>query len=149
MTDVDSSAGVSPRARPAGRDVSNDQSMVLKITMGSQSFLLPADIGSAAEAGLLAERADVRAQVLKSPHHGSRTSSSPEFLEAVRPEIVVVTTGRGNFYGLPHPDIISRYRDRGARVLRTDEEGAVRISTDGSSLRVETSEGSRRAARER
>jgi competence protein ComEC len=126
------------------KDVSNDQSMVLKISMGAQSFLLPGDIGAGAEAELVNGEAEVWARVLKSPHHGSRTSSSPAFLDAVRPELVVVTAGRGNFYGLPHPDIIARYRERGLRVLRTDEEGAVRISTDGSTLEVSTSAGGRR-----
>ena len=129
---------------PSLKDIANDQSLVLKIAMGTQSFLLPADIGAGAEAELIKGEADLRARVLKSPHHGSRTSSSPAFLDAVRPEFVVVTAGRGNFYGLPHPDIIARYLERGARVLRTDEEGAVRFATDGSTLKVSTSAGGRR-----
>ncbi len=108
----------------------------------------PAISASGAEAELIEGEADMRARVLKSPHHGSRTSSSPAFLDAVRPEFVVVTAGRGNFYGLPHPDIIARYIERGARVLRTDEEGAVRFATDGSTLRVSTSAGGRAPSRE-
>ncbi|OGD21782.1 MAG: DNA internalization-related competence protein ComEC/Rec2 [Candidatus Aminicenantes bacterium RBG_16_63_16] len=131
----------------SGKEIANDQSLVLRLSLGAQSFLLPGDIGSAAEAAVVEGGADIRAQVLKSPHHGSRTSSSPGFLDAVRPEIVIVTAGRGNFYGLPHPDIITRYSERGARVFRTDEDGAVRVTTEGSTLQVWTSVGGRRVPR--
>jgi competence protein ComEC len=124
----------------AGADIANDQSLVLKISMGTEAFLLPGDIGSDAEAAVIKGGADVRARVLKSPHHGSRSSSTPAFLEAVQPEFVVVSAGRGNFYGLPHPDILERYRALGARVLRTDEVGAIRFSTDGTTLHVVTSQ---------
>jgi competence protein ComEC len=130
-----------PGEAPAAQDVSNDQSLVLRISMGDQAFLLPGDVGSAAEAEIIRAGADVRAQVLKSPHHGSRSSSSPEFLEAVQPEIVVITAGRGNLYGLPHSETLERYRRCGARVVRTDEDGAVRISTDGKTLSTATSRG--------
>ncbi len=128
----------------AGKDISNDQSLVLRVSLGTLAFLLPGDIGAEAEAALVKGGSELRADILKSPHHGSRTSSSPLFLDAVRPKIVVVTAGRGNFYGLPHPDILGRYRERGARVFRTDDDGAVRIATDGSSLQAFTSQGGRR-----
>jgi competence protein ComEC len=123
-----------------GGEIENDQSLVLKVAMGGQAFLLPGDIGSAAEAELVTGGTDLKAHILKSPHHGSRSSSSPAFLDAVGPGIVVVTAGRGNFYGLPNPDVIARYLERGARVLRTDEEGAIRIATDGSRLEVTTAD---------
>ncbi len=125
----------------AAEEISNDQSLALRLSAGGHAFLLPGDIGSDAEAAILKTGADVRARVLKSPHHGSRSSSSPGFLDAVRPEIVVITAGRGNFYGLPHPDTLERYRERGIRILRTDEDGAIRISTDGKTLDVVTSQG--------
>ena len=126
-------------ASPAGQDISNDQSLVLRVSLGDQSFLLPGDIGAEAEAEIVGRGAELRAQVLKSPHHGSRTSSSPGFLRAVRPDIVVVTAGRGNLYGLPHRETLERYRSCGARLIRTDEAGAVRVSTDGKTLSIATS----------
>ena len=78
------------------------------------------------------------ADVLKSPHHGSRSSSSPEFLDAASPEIVVISVGRDNRYGLPDPGIVARYEGRGARVLRTDRDGAVEIASDGERLSIRT-----------
>ena len=123
---------------PADR-VSNNDSLVLRVSLGDESFLLPGDIEAAAEAEIVASGQDIRAQVLKSPHHGSRSSSSPAFLEAVRPEIVVVTAGRGNSLNLPQPEPLLRYVGLGARILRTDMDGAVRISTDGKALFVATS----------
>jgi competence protein ComEC len=123
---------------PLERKVDNDDSLVLRLTAGDYSFLLAADIGVEAEKHITVYRPDLRSQVLKSPHHGSRTSSSEEFLSAVRPEVVVVCAGRGNIYGVPHPEIIERYRAVGARILRTDEDGAIEISVAGRSLVIRT-----------
>jgi competence protein ComEC len=123
---------------PLTRETSNETSLVLRVSLGETAFLLPADIGSETEAKILGENLTVRARVLKSPHHGSRSSSSPEFLDCVRPEIVVVTTGRGNVYGFPNPEVLHRYESLGARVLRTDEDGAVVIAADGKDFVVRT-----------
>ena len=117
----------------------NDRSLALRISRGQASFLLAADIGIPAERDILAEAAaDLRSTVLKSPHHGSNGSSSAPFLEAVAPEIVVVTVGAGNRYGLPHAEILDRYRKAGASVYRTDLDGAVEISSAGGCLVVRT-----------
>ncbi len=105
----------------------NDDSIALLITGDGTSFFLAGDIGRAAEADILAAGLTVRADVLKAPHHGSATSSSPEFLAAVSPRIVVVCAGEGNRYGLPAAAVIARYEAAGARVLRTDIHGAIEI----------------------
>ena len=125
------------------REVSNDDSLVLRLTSDGVSFLLAADVETKAEAEIIGRGRDLRSQVLKCPHHGSRSSSSQPFLEQVRPQVVVVTTGRGNLYGLPHQDILERYRTAGARVLRTDEAGAVEITAAGPELRIRTAASSR------
>jgi competence protein ComEC len=128
-----------PKTGPLGPPAGNDRSIALRIAYGKTSFLLAADIGADAERGILdAGVPDLRSLVLKSPHHGSRGSSSPEFLAAVAPRIVVVSVGQGNSYGLPHADILARYAGAGATVYRTDLDGAVEISSDGSRITVRT-----------
>lgn len=123
---------------PFVSNVLNDESLVIRIIYGRTAFLLPGDIGKAAEKGLVDSSFTLRSDVLKSPHHGSDSSSSEEFLSAVSPRILVVSVGAGNRYSLPDPDIIRRYQASGARIFRTDRTGAVEISSDGRSLRVRT-----------
>ena len=76
--------------------------------------------------------------MLKTPHHGSLTSSSVEFVRALRPQVVVFSVGRSNHFGHPAPDVVQRYRDVGSAIFRTDQDGAVTIDTDGRSLDVHT-----------
>jgi len=123
---------------PLERKVSNDDSLVIRLTAEGLSFLLASDIGAEAEKSIADSPRDVRSCVLKSPHHGSRTSSSKDFLAAVEPEAVIISAGRGNSYGVPHPEILERYRAAGARVLRTDQNGAVEISVSGRELLIRT-----------
>jgi competence protein ComEC len=118
----------------------NDRSLVLKVIYGATTLLLTADIGAGVERLLLDSGADVRATVMKSPHHGSASSSSEEFVRAVAPEIVVVSAALGNRFGFPQPVVLARYAAAGARVLRTDLSGAVEITLDGSRPAVRTSE---------
>jgi len=117
----------------------NDRSMVVRISYGATAFLLPADIGVNAEAEILAFGEDLKSDVIKSPHHGSATSSSEAFLRSVAPAVIVIPVGRGNRYGFPQPEILDRYRALGARVYRSDLHGAVEIRSDGRRLAVRTS----------
>ena len=114
----------------------NDNGVVMKITFGSISILLPADISKYAEAELVASGMDLNADILMAPHHGSRSSSSSSFLKAVRPEIVVVSCGPNNVFGFPTPDVLDRYAKAGISVLRTDKNGAVIIRTDGENIEI-------------
>jgi competence protein ComEC len=79
-----------------------------------------------------------RADVLKTPHHGSRTSSTEPFLDAVSPAFAVISLGFENSYGFPNREVLDRLRDRGVMVFRTDQDGLVSIRTDGRRLYVET-----------
>jgi len=114
----------------------NDNSITLRLVFGRRSFLLTGDLEADAERLLVDSGKIQRSDVLKVAHHGSRTSSSPAFLAAVRPSLAVISSGAGNGYGHPSPLVISRLVDAGARVLRTDQHGGVIVTTDGRSLEV-------------
>ncbi|MGR8918355.1 MAG: ComEC/Rec2 family competence protein, partial [Gammaproteobacteria bacterium] len=112
---------------PAGSGRSeNDRSCVLKVGSGYGRLLLSGDIERGAERGLLAGGGGrLASEVLIVPHHGSRSSSTPAFIDAVRPVVAIAATGYGNRYGLPHAEVVSRYRRRGVRWLDTARDGAV------------------------
>jgi competence protein ComEC len=116
----------------------NNNSLVVKIAYGNVSFLFPGDIMSEAEAELVRMAgAELASTVLIAPHHGSRTSSSPAFLEAVRPEVVVCSSGHLAAAGLPHPSVLAAYAGLNAHVFLTARNGAIRMSTDGRGLTVD------------
>jgi len=116
----------------------NNNGLVLKLAMGKAGFLIPGDIKAPAEAELVAQAgADLAATVLVAPHHGSKTSSTPAFVDAVKPRVTVASVGWHNRFHFPHPTVVQRLEQAGSRVLRTDLDGAVQIVTDGKRLRVE------------
>jgi competence protein ComEC len=108
----------------------NDDSLVLLLRFGSVGILLPGDVEAAGEARLPARRA----QVLKVPHHGSRTSATPGLLAGCAPRLALVSAGQGNPFGHPHPEVLERCRSQGSLVARTDREGALESVTDGTRL---------------
>lgn len=115
---------------PAGgrrRLSANDQALVLRISLGDRTALLTSDIEREGEAALLRDGGSIRAQVLTVPHHGSRTSSTWPFLDAVRPEVALLSVGYRNRYHHPHPEVLDRYATLGIRLLRTDRDGAIRV----------------------
>ena len=116
----------------------NDQSLVMRLTFGKVSVLLTGDIEKKAESRLLADPSRVKALVLKVPHHGSRTSSSEAFLDAVAPAVAVVSAGYRNHFGFPSEEVVRRYRRKGILLYRTDLHGAVRLKTDGHAVWMET-----------
>lgn len=103
---------------------SNALSCVLRISNGAQTALLTGDIEQAQEAQLLAMAAPLQANVLLVPHHGSKTSSSPAFLDAVAPSLALVQAGYRNRFGHPAPPVLARYAERGVRVIDTPQCGA-------------------------
>ena len=127
-----------PEELPSGTSSDlNNASVVLRVSYGATSFLLPADIHSDAEARLV-ETASIDSDVLKVPHHGSRTSSSPAFLDAVSPAVAVISVDADSRYGHPHAEIVEALRGRmsGDNVILTSESGTIEIVSDGRSLRV-------------
>lgn len=115
----------------------NDQSLVLKITYGEVSILLPGDAEEDAERALLQSGDDLGATILKAPHHGSKTSSTEPFVRAVHPREVVFCVGVGNRFHFPAPSVQRRYADAHCELFRTDRDGAITFRTDGHSVRSE------------
>lgn len=118
--------------------VRNDDSLVLELRYGQVSMLLTGDIGREVEQALIPTLDLLPTVILKSPHHGSGTSSSQEFIDAVKPDVVVIGVGRANPYGHPLPYVLERYTKAGARVLRTDRDGQIEVVTDGSDVLIDT-----------
>ncbi len=114
----------------------NDSSLTLRLEADRAAALLTGDIEAAAEARLLRAPAPLASSILKVPHHGSRTSSGPAFVAAVRPDVAVMSVGADNRYGLPAAEIEARYRAAGACVLRTDRCGAITVTLDEGPPRV-------------
>lgn len=112
----------------------NNTSLILKVEYGQSSFLFTGDMEVLAENDMLDAGADVRADVLKVGHHGSETSSGYRFVYEVMPDYGVISVGADNSYGHPHTAPLSRLKDAGVVLLRTDELGTVIARTDGSSI---------------
>ena len=114
----------------------NDTSLVLRIDYGSTSFLLTGDMEKTAESDLVASGAKLKADVLQVGHHGSSTSTGYAFLNAVLPEMAVISCGVNNKYGHPHEETLSILRDAGVDVYRTDLQGTITIASDGQNYTV-------------
>jgi len=116
----------------------NNDSVVLRLRYGSVSILLAGDIEQAAEESLVASGLGLRADLLKVPHHGSRTSSTEAFIEAVNPRYAVISVGERSRFGHPHATVVNRYLARDVKLLQTGHDGMVTVETDGASIDVET-----------
>ncbi|RPI54847.1 MAG: MBL fold metallo-hydrolase [Acidobacteria bacterium] len=118
--------------------VRNDDSEVLEIRYGDVSFVFTGDVGREVERAIAPGFVRAPIRIVKVPHHGSATSSSPIFLDALGPDVAVIGAGRGNPFGHPVPAVLARYRAMGAAIYRTDLDGAVTVETDGTTVRVGT-----------
>ena len=129
---------LSPPVQTAGRAhrSDNNRSLVLLVRIGELRILLPADIEAPAEQWLLDSGLDLRADALVLPHHGSKSSSSQAFVEAVQPRVAIVSAGAGNRRGQPYAEVLARYG--GALLYRTDEHGDITLRSDGERLWVES-----------
>jgi competence protein ComEC len=127
-----------PQDSHALAGASNADSMVMHIVDGQRKFLLTGDIEKGVESKLTNDGAPLASDVLKVPHHGSKTSSTQQFLEAVDPKLAIVSVGQYNPFGHPAPSVVERYQKDGVRLLRTDKDGAITVSTDGRDLFVRT-----------
>jgi competence protein ComEC len=115
---------------------SNDGGIVTQLSEGSFDMLFTADISDKVETQLIAHQSIKPVEVLKVPHHGSRTSSSMPFLQALHPELAVISVGANNSYNHPNPETLARYEQLHIPVLRTDQLGTVELETDGKYYKV-------------
>lgn len=145
QTDIDLGAGTEVKVLgpedpllETGDSTTNNNGVVLRLTYGSVSVFLAADIEQEAERRLLGRRDNLRSQILKVGHHGSRYSSSPEFLDAVNPEVALISAGAGNPYGHPHGQLLERLERRNLKTYRTDLHGTIQVLVDERGYRVIT-----------
>lgn len=116
----------------------NNRGCVLRISIGKHSVLLAADIEKDAERHLLQQHPDqLPATLLVVPHHGSKTSSTAQFVTAVHPRHAVFTMGYRNRYGHPKPEVVERYRAAGSELLRSDQDGALIVDMDAENFTIE------------
>ena len=118
--------------------VRNDDSVVLEVSCGDVALLLTGDIGGDVERLIAPQLTPARIRVLKVAHHGSRTSSSSALLEAWRPQIALISAGRGNSFGHPAPEVIDRLQSVGAEIYRTDRDGQITLESDCTDAFVRT-----------
>ena len=116
---------------PSKKDL-NNASIMLRVDFGETSFLFSGDAEAEAEEAAIRSGANLRADVLKVGHHGSRTSSSPEYLAAVKPAYAIISCGTDNDYGHPHKETLKMYAD--VKLYRTDKDGHVVVECDGKNL---------------
>lgn len=112
----------------------NDYSIGIMLTHGENRFLFTGDAEAASEEEMLAGGYDLSADVYKVAHHGSKTSTTEEFFDAVSPTYAVISCGEGNDYGHPHAEVLNRLRSAGVLVYRTDEQGTITVTSDGKEL---------------
>jgi len=125
-----------PVEDPPAEKATNNDSLVLRLAFGGIRYLLVGDIERPVERELLARGDSLQADFLKVGHHGSKTSTTPDFLGAVGPRIAVISAGAENPYGHPNQVVLDEFKGRGTRLLRTDRDGATTVLTDGRSITV-------------
>jgi competence protein ComEC len=119
-------------------DEANDSSIVIRLVFGNNSFMLTGDAEELSEKEILDNSIDLKSDVLKVGHHGSSSSTSEAFLEAVNPKYAVISVGEGNSYGHPHSETIDKLNKQNVEVLRTDQQGTIIFTTNGNELSDET-----------
>lgn len=121
---------------------SNDYSIVIKASFGNTSFLLTGDAEAESEKEMLESGMDLSATLLKAGHHGSRTSTSKAFLDKVNPKYAVISAGKDNKYGHPAQETMDRFKNKGIKVYRTDEQGTIIATSDGEAITFNRDPGS-------
>lgn len=122
-----------PPANGGGSD--NNNSVVLQIRFGEHAILLTGDIEKAAERALAQQ--NLKADVVKVPHHGSKTSSTDNFVLATKPTFAIISVGRNSMFGHPHQEVVQRWKSNGATVLTTGDHGTITVITNGHTLNLE------------
>lgn len=112
----------------------NNTSIALLLTHGENSFLFTGDAEKSAEKDMLDNGLNLAADVFHAGHHGSKTSNTEDFMNAVNPQYAVISCGADNSYGLPDAEVLNRFRQNGIKVYRTDEQGTIVVSSDGKQI---------------
>jgi len=128
-----------PFEKLTGQDLKevNNTSVVARLVFGEKSFLFPGDIYKEAEKEILDRGVEINSDVLKVSHHGSKTSTSEEFIKMVSPEIAVILVGKDNNYGHPHQETLETFKRNDINILRTDLDGDIKTISNGLKLKVE------------
>lgn len=116
----------------------NDRSVITMAKIGDKKFLFTGDAEKATEADVLAEKLNIDCDVLKVGHHGSKSSSSEEFLKAASPEYAAISVGKDNSYSHPNSKTLASLRNCGAKIYRTDRDGDISFFVENSDIRVST-----------
>jgi competence protein ComEC len=116
----------------------NNDSIMLLIRYGDKTFLMTGDIEKEGEAAVLNEGLDLRSDLVKVAHHGSKTSSIQGIVSATRPGLAIISVGRTSMFGHPNKDVVERWRASGAEVMTTGQRGTISVITDGQGIKVET-----------
>ncbi len=138
---IEMGEGVKLRVLNPGNDkrtTDNEDSLVIRLEYGNSCLLLTGDAGAEAEANMLHGGEDLRAQLIKIAHHGSRFGSMERFLKAVHPQAAIILVGKRNRFGHPAPAVMERLEGMHVRVYRTDRDGAITAETDGNVWRIRT-----------
>ena len=115
---------------------SNNTSIISKLVFGKNSFLFTGDAYKNVEGELINKKAEIGSDVLKVSHHGSKTSSSEEFIKSVSPQIAVISAGIGNKYGHPHQEVLELLEKYDIKILRTDKDSDIKIISDGKNYAI-------------
>jgi len=116
----------------------NNDSIVLRLQFGEPALLLTGDIEMAGENGMLRSGEELRADVVKVAHHGSKTSSTAGFIAAARPRFAIISVGQTSIFGHPNGEVVERWKRSGSQVLTTGNSGTITVITDGRELEIET-----------
>ena len=116
----------------------NNDSIVLRLEYGQRTLLMTGDVEKEGEAALVAAGANLNVDVVKVPHHGSKTSSTESFVKATQARLAVISVGLTSMFGHPRPEVVERWKAAGAEVITTGRRGTITVSTDGTDLRVDS-----------
>jgi competence protein ComEC len=116
----------------------NNDSIVLRLQLGERTILMTGDVEKEGEVAMLNAKSDLRSDVVKVPHHGSRTSSTENFVAATHPRLAVISVGLTSMFGHPNKEVVERWRASGAEVLTTGRRGTITLTTDGRNLTVDS-----------
>ena len=125
-----------PAAREPNEPSHNNDSVVLQVTYGRRKILMTGDIEKGAERALVTSGADLRADVVKVPHHGSKTSSTAAFVAETQTQTAIISVGQYSMFGHPHREVVERWQASGAQVLTTGRCGTITVTTDGNALDI-------------